>query len=74
MNDAKKALTISISQKSAAVFRASYLGAHRAAEVVRRVADSLREELTCAAGRNEDKQLDEAATCCGQSGESSCAA
>lgn len=49
-------------QKTAAAMRTSYLSAHRSAEVVRRVADSRREELMREQARNEDKQLDEAAS------------
>lgn len=49
-------------QKSAQTVRAHYVNANRAAEVVRRVADARRDELTREAARNEDKQLDEAAS------------
>jgi flagellar export protein FliJ len=49
-------------KKSAETVRAHFVNANRAAEVVRRVADSRRDELTKEAARNEDKQLDEAAS------------
>jgi flagellar export protein FliJ len=49
-------------QKAAVVVRAHYVGAHRAAEVVRRVADARREEISRELTRAEDKQLDEAAS------------
>jgi flagellar export protein FliJ len=49
-------------KKSAETVRAHFVNANRAAEVVRRVADSRRDELTKEAARHEDKQLDEAAS------------
>jgi flagellar export protein FliJ len=63
LTDAQKAQKeLETAQKSAAQFRASYLNAHRNAEVVRRVADSRRDELTKEMTRAEDKQADEAAS------------
>jgi flagellar export protein FliJ len=47
-------------QKSAALLRSQYVNAHRAAEVVRRVATSRREEVAREADRVETKALDEA--------------
>lgn len=49
-------------KKAAETVRAHYVSANRAAEVVRRVADARRDELMKEAARNEDKQLDEAAS------------
>lgn len=49
-------------KKAAETSRAHFVTANRAAEVVRRVADARRDELTKEAARNEDKQLDEAAS------------
>lgn len=63
MTDAKKAQKdLEALQKSALVVRASYLSAHQSAEVVRRVADSRREEAVRELNRVEDKALDEAAS------------
>lgn len=63
LTDAHKAQKeLENAQKSAAQFRASYLNAHRTAEVVRRVADSRRDELSKEFTRAEDKQADEAAS------------
>ncbi|MFT3709068.1 MAG: flagellar FliJ family protein [Archangium sp.] len=49
-------------KKSAETVRAHFVNANRAAEVVRRVADARRDELMKEQARNEDKQLDEAAS------------
>jgi flagellar export protein FliJ len=63
VTDAKKAEnTLATLQKSAQVARQQYVKAHQSAEVVRRVADTRREELTQAMNRAEDKALDEAAS------------
>ncbi|MFZ5444139.1 MAG: hypothetical protein ACOZQL_29350 [Myxococcota bacterium] len=48
-------------QRTASSARDQYLSAHRAAEVVRRVADNRREETARELNRLEDKALDEAA-------------
>ena len=47
--------------RSAAQARDQYVSAHKAAEVVRRVADHRREEVARELNRAEDKALDEAA-------------
>ncbi|MDP1830391.1 MAG: flagellar FliJ family protein [Archangium sp.] len=63
LTDAKKAQKdLEALQKSALTVRASYITAHQSAEVVRRVADSRREEAVRELNRVEDKALDEAAS------------
>lgn len=61
--DAKKAEKDLVAvQKTAQTVRTAYLKAHQQAEVVRRVADSRRQELVQELNRVEDKALDEAAS------------
>lgn len=63
ISDAKKAQKdLEAAQKSAAVVRTQYVSAHQAAEVVRRVATSRRDEAIRELNRVEDKALDEAAS------------
>jgi flagellar biosynthesis chaperone FliJ len=63
VTEAKKAeKDLTSLQKSAQVARQQYVKAHQSAEVVRRVADTRREELMQAMNRAEDKALDEAAS------------
>jgi flagellar biosynthesis chaperone FliJ len=63
VSEAKKAeKDLEAKQKSAAVVRTSYVSAHQAAEVVRRVATNRREEAERELNRLEDKALDEAAS------------
>lgn len=52
---------LEVAQRSAAQARDQYVSAHKAAEVVRRVADHRREEVARELNRAEDKALDEAA-------------
>jgi flagellar export protein FliJ len=61
--DAKKAQKdLEVLQKSALTVRATYISAHQSAEVVRRVANTRREEAQRELNRVEDKALDEAAS------------
>lgn len=62
LQDAQKAeAEVATLRKSANVVRAQYVTAHQAAEVVRRVATTRREELQRDLDRRESKDLDEAA-------------
>lgn len=63
ISDARRAeRDLLTAKKSANVVRAEYISAHQAAEVVRRVADSRRNEIVAEQNRAEDKALDEAAS------------